>query len=208
MSLEVSLPYLLQMHGWCTEDKMQHLYKLVHDFATEQPEVAPFSVELGVFAGRSALPIAIAHKDLGRGSLIGIDAWSIDATKEGQNSSENDEWWEKNSQLEKMEEYFNTSIETLQLTGWVMPVKGKSENLVGSITDNIITLLHIDGNHSEEKSCLDVTLWLPKVVAGGYVVLDDTGWDTVKKAYGMLKETCELVFEKEGENSYTVFKKK
>ena len=78
---------------------MQHLYKLVKDHAAENPEIEPFSVELGVFAGRSALPIAIAHHDLGRGIVIGIDAWSINATKEGQNSKENDEWWEKNSQV-------------------------------------------------------------------------------------------------------------
>lgn len=207
MSLESHLPYLLQMHGWCTEDKMKHLYSLVHEFAKDNPEHGLLSVELGVFAGRSALPIAIAHKELNKGAIVGIDAWTIEATKEGSNSPENDEWWEKCSQIEQMEANFKTSIDTLDLSGRVLPIKGKSEDFANGIFYNI-ALLHIDGNHSEEKSCLDVQLWLPNVATGGYIVLDDTGWATVKKAYNMLKENCDLIFEKEGENSYTVFKKR
>lgn len=206
--LEDKLPYLLQMHGWCTEDKMRHLYGLVIKHHEDNPNITPVSVELGVFAGRSALPMAIAHKEINKGYLVAIDAWTVEATQEGSNSKENDEWWASLSNIEQMFDYFHKSIEALEVGGRVSVIKEKAEDVAPRVSDGSITLLHIDGNHSEEKSCQDVELWLPKVVGGGYIVLDDTGWATVKKAYNMLKAVCDIEFEKEGENSYTVFKKK
>jgi len=39
-----------------------------------------------------------------------------------------------------------------------------------------IALLHIDGNHAYDKVKLDVELWTPHVIPGGWVVIDDYDW--------------------------------
>ena len=39
-----------------------------------------------------------------------------------------------------------------------------------------IDILHIDGNHSEQASYLDVTKWVPLVRSGGWIFFDDMTW--------------------------------
>jgi hypothetical protein len=41
-----------------------------------------------------------------------------------------------------------------------------------------IELLHIDGNHSETTSLIDVTKWVPQVKKGGIIIFDDVNWVT------------------------------
>jgi hypothetical protein len=68
-------------------------------------------------------------------------------------------------------------------------------------------MIHIDGNHSEELSTLDVQLWLPKVRSKGMVLMDDTDadqWPSVQKAVNIVKESCDLIMEVDG---YSLFRK-
>jgi len=39
-----------------------------------------------------------------------------------------------------------------------------------------IDLLHIDGNHSDITSFIDVTKWVPLVRPGGWIIVDDISW--------------------------------
>jgi predicted O-methyltransferase YrrM len=59
-----------QLPGWCTKEKAYTLASLV---IGTRPAVI---VEVGVFGGRSFLPMALALKELGKGMAIGIDPWS------------------------------------------------------------------------------------------------------------------------------------
>ncbi len=56
-------------------------------------------------------------------------------------------------------------------------------------------MLHIDGNHSEEVSCADVNLWLPLVVKGGHIWMDDIHWESTKKAQAILSNACDKLSE-------------
>src|SRR5687767_2357489 len=88
MMSDKMIAYLLRLEGWCTEEKMKRLYKLVME---TKPE---FIVELGVWAGRSLFPMALALKEIGeKGKAFGYDAWSNKVATEGTNNPEDDEWW-------------------------------------------------------------------------------------------------------------------
>ena len=43
-----------------------------------------------------------------------------------------------------------------------------------------IGLLHIDGNHDYLKLQRDIEQYVPKLKPGGYLVLDDIGWPTIR----------------------------
>lgn len=168
------------LHGWCTVEKAKKIIELV------QQKVPNLSVELGVYAGRSLLPLTVACKHYNPNSkVIGIDAWSKDASLEGKNNEENDEWWEKidynffmNYTIELLKRFNSFDITEL----W----REKSVDVASKFSDESIDILHQDSNHSEEVSCSEVELYWNKLVHGGYWIFDDTNWSTTQKAQNLL----------------------
>jgi predicted O-methyltransferase YrrM len=61
-----------------------------------------------------------------------------------------------------------------------------------------VGLIHIDGNHDYAKVRDDIASYLPKLKPGGYLVLDDIGWPTIRPQYEELKERMAVVFEAPG----------
>ena len=59
-----------QLEGWCSEQKASILVELV---LKTRPEKI---VEIGVFGGKSLVPMACALKENGSGKIYGIDPWS------------------------------------------------------------------------------------------------------------------------------------
>ena len=138
-------------------------------------------VELGVFGGRSLLPIAIKAKN---GNVTGIDAWNINAALEGINAKEHVEWWKKID----YNHFYEYTKEQLKLynCNHVKLLKMTSVAAIESFEDNSIDFLHQDSNHSEEISCAEVLLYYNKVKQNGIWVFDDTNWDTTVKAQKLL----------------------
>jgi hypothetical protein len=76
------------MEGWCSREKADALVKRV------QADKPDFIVEIGVFAGRSLLAMALAAHVNGNGKVLGIDPWSIDASTQGFAPEDpNHDWW-------------------------------------------------------------------------------------------------------------------
>lgn len=185
------------IHGWCTREKANKLIELVN-------EVKPsLCVELGVFGGRSLLPIALAAKSF-NSRVIGIDAWTAQASLEGTNSKENDDWWSKIDYNNMYQYTINIMVENqVQVDLW----KAKSNEVVGKFEDSCIDLLHQDSNHSEEISCEEVELYCNKVRVGGYWVFDDTNWQTTQKAQQLLLTKGYEETYSAPNNEWKVFKK-
>src|SRR4051812_47320274 len=82
--IETSLDHVRE--GWCTVDKAKTL-------AASVLAIRPGTVvQIGVWAGRSLIPMALACQSVHKGIVIGIDPWSPDASAEGQ-IGENLAWW-------------------------------------------------------------------------------------------------------------------
>lgn len=197
MDLEYIEKTVPTLHGWCTPEKAAHLYNLVLEQAN------PLCVELGVFAGRSLLPIAMGARAMG-GNTVGIDSWSKEACEQGVNDIANTDWWNAID----YDFFYNYSYKVMADAGLLSTtrlIRSKSTDAVSHFEPNSISVLHQDSNHSEQVTVEEVNLWCDKVKIGGYWIFDDTDWPTTQVAQSLLLENgYELVFtEKDGK--YKVF---
>jgi predicted O-methyltransferase YrrM len=160
-----------QLTGWCTKFKAFTLIDIILEKRIEKV------VEIGVWGGRSLVPMAFALKELGYGKVYGIDPWSAVASVEGMDKI-NKDWWGAIDH----EAIYQDLAHKVHLFGLVNHVKLIKSTSVAAEPINNIGLLHIDGNHSEEASLYDVMKWAPFVKKGGLIVFDDVTWGTTAKA--------------------------
>jgi len=151
--------------GWCDENKAMTLASLVVAF---RPEVI---VAIGVFGGKSLIPMALACQSVNRGIVIGIDPWSNDVAVREQTTAEDREWW-RTVDLEKIRKEFMAKIVALNLTPFVRIERLESRQVS---SPSAISILHVDGSHSD-TAMHDIMKFAPHVVVGGYCVTDDSDW--------------------------------
>lgn len=148
--------------GWCTDKKALALAALVLSI---RPEC---TVEIGVFGGSSLLPLALAHQEIGRGTVIGIDPWSTAIASQEQPNAEHREWWAK-VDMQHIYENFMALIARHHLEPFTRIIRNTSNNVT---PPNSIGVLHVDGSHVE-TAITDVSRFAPKVYPGGFCVMDD-----------------------------------
>lgn len=158
---------------------------------------ADLSVEVGVYRGRSFLPQAAAFRHLGRGRAIGVDPYDpeaavqTDAHEVGPAVVE----WARTQDWDGLYRELIERIERLGLRDHAELIRETSEAAAPRFDATSIGVLHIDGNHDRAAVELDIRLWLPKVQPGGFVVLDDVSWASVRPVHDHLCATTERVFE-------------
>lgn len=178
------------MHGWCSNEKAQKLMDICLLPNTKKV------LEIGLFAGKSFFPMVAALKYSGKKDVeaFGVDPWDKWACVDGKNDPESDEWWSK-LDLDSIHEYFwkkAREFDVMQIEEPIMRVfrttsSGFHKTHGELFPQKTFDLIHIDGNHSEERSVEDISLWLPKLANGGYLVFDDVDWATTGKAYAALQ---------------------
>ena len=55
-------------------------------------------------------------------------------------------------------------------------------------------LIHVDGNHDTAKVLRDVELYFPLLRRGGFLVMDDVSWSSVKPALDVVASKATLLF--------------
>ena len=157
------------LHGWCTVEKAERLYQLIKESDSK------LTVELGVFAGRSFIPMAIAHRDKQSGFAIGVDAWKAGVCIEGTNAEANNQYW-KNVNYKEVYQSCINAIDQYDLKDYCDTLRMRSSQAGILFADNIIDVLHQDSNHNIETIIAELKLWSPKVKKGGYWIIDDCDW--------------------------------
>lgn len=188
--------YMDRLEGWCTKNKAAILIEFV--FRLQPKKV----VEVGVFGGKSLVPMACALRATQSGKIYGIDPWESSESVDGMDG-ENFNWWnsiDHNSILRGLQD----RIRDFELINEIILLKTTSE-MAPLIYD--IDILHIDGNHSEKASYYDVTKWVPLVRKGGIIVLDDITWGTTEKAVNWLDENCIKIAEFHESNDWGIWVK-
>lgn len=167
------------LDGWCTQPKA-HL--LASAIIITRPKLV---VEIGVWAGRSLFPMAMACREVGQGKVIGIDPWSISASVEGMTGADLD-WWQTVDH-EKIYQEFMSNLRRMELEPWIDVKRDKSDNVELDDPRVGIGLLHIDGNHSDQAA-RDVERFASRVNKNGLVFCDDVAWSGggVSKAIDLL----------------------
>lgn len=176
---EIAFYYMDQLEGWCTKNKASLLIDLIFML---KPETI---VEIGVWGGKSLVPMAYALKIMNNGMVYGIDPWDNEASIQ-EMEGDNFEWW-SNVNHEMIFQGLKSKISEFDLDDRIELIRATSER-APSITN--IDILHIDGNHGENASTLDVMKWVPLVRKGGVIIFDDMTWGTNANAVKWLNNNC------------------
>ena len=163
-------------HGWCSIEKAQTLAAAV---LALRPSLV---VEIGVYAGRSLIPMALAMQHLGQGKVIGIDPFDARVSAAGE-VEENAEWW-ASFDHKQIEDAFLSAVDALELNPFVEHWKLPSDE---ATPPENIGILHVDGSHTEQ-AIRDVKRYARNVMIGGLVCMDDILWDG-----GAVSEAAELL---------------
>lgn len=170
------------LQGWCSDTKTAYLMDLVRD--TD----AQLIVEIGVYGGKSLIPMALVCKEKKSGLCHGIDPWSSEASQEGwAEDNVNGKWWGQLSH-DKIYERYRKGVERYGVNNQIVDRVFKSEDIAHEFDDESIDILHLDGNHAEEVAYRDVELYSDKVKRGGYWIFDDINWGTTLKAQRLLEQ--------------------
>lgn len=173
--IDTTVPFL---QGWSSVKQCKTLYDLVKSLKCK------VSVDLGIFGGRTLFSMALAHKENEYGVCYGIDPWSVEACCEGNNDTENNEWWANHVDFKQLYTDVVQLMIKEDLTDYSNIIRFKSDEAVGLFSK--IGVLSLDGNHSTEISCKDVANYAPFIVEGGYIMMDDTKWPTVQPALELI----------------------
>ncbi len=177
-----------KLEGWNSVEKSLAMGNLVLD------QKATIIVELGVFGGRSLIPVAMALRDAGQGGRIyGIDPWQIAAGVEGEPPGEGLQWWLTQCPLNDIHTGCMKAIWDEALEPWVVIMRCRAEQAAHLFAPGSIDILYIDSNHSEFCSCRDTNLYLPLVKPGGHIWFDDIDWPSTERARGLLDKACTQV---------------
>ncbi len=143
------------------------------------------TVELGVWAGKSCIPLCLAHQALGSGIVYAIDPWSAEASSVGQVTDADKQWWSNQEAHDEMHGIFLRQLDLHNLRNLVTVIRSKSDDVVPPAA---IDLLSLDGNHGEQ-SLRDAKRFGGAVSRGGLVFVDDIEWvgGFVKEAIGVLE---------------------
>ena len=189
------------MPGWCSSEKALLMMDIVKENKCQ------YCIEVGVFSGMSLLPIAKALQYNGSGTVFAIDAWDPFEAINGFSSSDpNYIWW---SQLDFNYFYEHTKdlVSKNKLNNFCNIIKQPSHNAAGLFIDETIDFIHLDGNHNEECAFQDVIDYFPKVKNGGYILLNDPNWLSMKRSLVFLLERAELVSLFSPSATYFLFRK-
>lgn len=160
-----------QCEGWCSVEK-------AHALAAAVLALRPTTtVEIGVWGGRSLLPMALAHKFIDKGLVIGIDPWSAEISAIDQPAGHK-EWWGK-ANHHAVYIGFCELVQRMELRGIVRVVKKPSDAVT---PPGNIDILHIDGSHCAQ-ALRDAQRFAANVRMGGILCLDDISGDETPREW-------------------------
>ena len=156
--------------GWCSLEKATTLASIV---LALRPSVV---VELGVWMGGSAIPMAIALRAIGGGQLLAVDAWSATASVAGQDEPKHATWWGTTMGESGHLRAFEMFLRRLRAHG-IPPERCsvRRQRTDEAEVPGTIDVLHHDANHGPQ-AVVDIDRWAPAVRVGGMLIIDDLDW--------------------------------
>ncbi len=184
-----------RLPGWCPEEKalwmagriLQNGYKT--------------AAELGVYAGRSVFPIALAIAANRGRTVYAVDAWENAVATSAPTDDEDHEWWDS-VDLVAIKSTFLREMIAQNLVSLIKILELPSAEACAAVARQVgrgIDFLHIDGAHAEAQAIFDVTHWSQLVASGGTIVLDDIDWPGVRAANALLSGRFERIEELRGD---------
>lgn len=158
--------------GWCSIGKADAMHRLIKERNIHR------IVEIGVYGGKSLLPMAYTCRERGFGTVFGIDPYTTDDAIQTADNDLNERT--RAIDFEAVYQRVLANLERFEMSHLCKILKMTSTKAAPLMGD--IDLLHIDGNHDEANVTNDIDLYIPKVIPGGVVWFDDLDWPGVKAA--------------------------
>lgn len=187
---------LTDLEGWCWAEKAHHMHELALD------EQAKVMVEVGVYGGRSLIPLILAAQETD-GYVWGIDAWSNQVATVVPYGQDHNSFW-ANDDLGRVKDKLFKFLGEHQLSSHVGILEATGEQGLAFFADRSVDLLHVDASHSVLDEARDVSSWLMKLKKDGILIIDDTDRDEVQLAVQIAESVCDLVHK---DPKYQVFRK-
>ena len=175
------------VYGWCSDEKAAAFAQLVLDV---QPDLC---VEIGVFGGKSLLPVASALKALGKGVVIGIDPFDgkiVSNTYDPILDSTDAAYWAQ-VDFKGLSSLLASQLRNHSLSDHVLLIQNTSGTSLPLLPP--IDILYIDGCLTEIASIQDVSLSLPLVKKGGYIWISNVTLEERQAALEILATECDFV---------------
>lgn len=155
--------------------------RLLYDIAAG-PMPGEIAVELGAWKGKSAVWIAAAFADRGRGRLHAVDTWA--GTETEPQHAELLAGYDEGA----LEREFRGHMERCGVGDRVEAIRATTRDAALAWKHGVsIGLLHVDAGHEYEHVREDFELWAPLVLPGGYIVFDDVpSWEGPSRVVGEL----------------------
>ena len=155
--------------------------RMLYDIAVG-PMPGEVAVELGAWKGRSAVWIAAALADRGRGRLYAVDTWA------GTDTEPEHAALLQGYDEGALEREFRGHMSRCGVAERVEPVRATTRDAALAWRLGVsIGLLHIDAGHEYWNVREDFELWAPLVLPGGYIVFDDVpSWEGPSRVVGEL----------------------
>jgi len=158
------------------------------------------TLDIGVYRGRSFFPQAIAHRDHTHSAVYGVDPWSATEAAEDDNPAlrEAIQAFVATTDFDDIYRQVVHTADTLKLSANIRIVRKPSTQAAEQFQADQTTfgLIHIDGNHDAAPVMRDVELYLPLLQPGGFLVMDDVSWDSVRPAEDYVAARCRLVLRR------------
>jgi predicted O-methyltransferase YrrM len=165
--------FVSEIKGFLAEEEGLRLFEL----ALEACPLGP-CLEIGSFCGKSTVYLGAACKTKGR-TLFTIDHHQgSEEQQPGQMYFDSDLWDEKICQLDSLP-YFREIIWKAKLEEVVVPMIARSD-VVARDWDTPLSLVFIDGGHSDEAATADYLCWHPHLVPGGFLAFHDIFLDPTR----------------------------
>jgi len=180
--------------GGCSEAKAGRIAELIIDSS------ATLAVDIGVYRGRSFLPMGVAFKWLGSGTAYGVDPYSAIVARQTDNHEVGDVLveWADDQDWDAIHAQVQAQIDEKALSSFARLVRETSKDAASRFAPGSIDLIHIDGNHDQAAVELDYELYKRLVRPGGFIVLDDISWGSVQSVYEALRASSTLLEEAQG----------
>jgi predicted O-methyltransferase YrrM len=168
-------------------------------------------VEIGVYRGRSLLPVAALFKRRGEGVAIGVDPYTFTAAEQHDTdlfpeaAAQGVTDWNRAMDWDGLYAEVMTRIHAVGLEPHCRLVRATSTEAANQFAPGSIDIVHIDGNHDRAAVRLDVETYLPKVRPGGFILLDDAWWVSVQDARRLVASQCHEVHA-DRESDFVVFR--
>ena len=168
--------------GWCSEEKQGWLMETILSRKLEK------IIEIGVWEGKSLLPMAKACQMQGFGSVVAIDAYKVSKLLEN-GGDEHPSYYAADQRHN--ENQFKNWIIRSGLKDFVV-YDGPKESLDAAedYEPETFDMIHIDANHSEINTLQDFYTWYPLLKKGGVLVLDDTDRSSTIKLREQATKLC------------------